>query len=111
MAGEIGNFSVAGHRTPAIFWDLDKLKVGDQIVLESKETWFVYTVTESHVVTPTAVSVIAPVPNQPGASPREAMLTVTTCNPKYNNYQRLVVHARLDGTQSHDAGPPAGLVA
>ena len=108
MPGQIGNFSVAGHRTKKIFWDLDQLRVGDQIVVETRDAWFVYTVTQSQIVLPTAVSVVAPVPNRPGVTPTEAMLTLTTCNPKWHNYQRLMIHGKLVSRQPHDAGPPAG---
>jgi sortase A len=107
MPGQIGNFSVAGHRNRAIFWDLDQLKVGDPIVVETAQTFYVYTVTQSHVVLPTAVQVVAPVPNKPGAKPTVAMLTLTTCNPKFNNYQRLIVHAQLGRTMQRSEGRPA----
>jgi sortase A len=96
MPGEVGNFSVAGHRNRAIFWDLDQLRVGDPIVVETAQTFYVYRVTQSHVVLPTAVQVVAPVPGQPGKKPQDMMLTLTTCNPKFNNYQRLIIHAKLD---------------
>ncbi|WP_239153203.1 class E sortase [Virgisporangium aliadipatigenens] len=109
MPGEIGNFSVAGHRTPSIFWDMDKIQLGDAIVVETKQNWYVYSVKQSHVVLPTAVQVVAPVPNQPGAAPTTAMLTLTTCNPKYNNYQRLIVHAELIRSSPHDSGQPREL--
>jgi sortase A len=109
MPGDVGNFSVAGHRTPAIFWDLDQLKVGDPVVVQTAQTWFVYRVTQSHIVSPTTVAVVAPTPNQPGIAPTTAMLTMTTCNPKFDNYQRLVVHAELSRTQPRSAGDPAEL--
>ena len=109
MPGEIGNFSVAGHRISAIFWDLDKLKVGDPVVVQTADSWYIYRVSGTEVVKPTAVQVVAPVPNQPGVRPTVAMLTMTTCNPKYNNYQRLVVHGQLDRTQPRTAGDPAEL--
>lgn len=111
MPGEVGNFSVAGHRTPAIFWDMDKIQQNDDIVLETKDKWYVYRTTQSQVVSPHAVQVVAPVPNQPGKKPTEAMLTLTTCNPKFNNYQRLVVHATLDPAQTRTRaqGRPAVL--
>ncbi|MBN1171549.1 MAG: class E sortase [Micromonosporaceae bacterium] len=109
LPGQVGNFSIAGHRTLKIFWDLDKLKSGDLIVVETREAWFTYKVTQSHVVSPKAVSVIAPVPNKPGVKATQAMVTLTTCNPKTQNYQRLVVHGALAGRQAHDAGPPAGV--
>ncbi len=107
MPGQVGNFSVAGHRNRAIFWDLDQLKVGDPIVVETAQTFYVYAVTQNHVVLPTAVQVVAPVPNQPGAKPTAAMLTLTTCNPKFNNYQRRIVHAQLGRTMQRSEGRPA----
>jgi sortase A len=111
MPGSVGNFSVAGHRTPAIFWDLDQIQNNDEIVVETKDTWYVYRASQTHIVSPTAVQVVAPVPNQPGKKPTQAMLTLTTCNPKFNNYQRLIVHAVLDPTQTrpHDQGRPTVL--
>jgi sortase A len=107
MPGEIGNFSVAGHRNRAIFWDLDQLKAGDPIVVETAQVFYVYTVTQSHIVLPNAVQVVAPVPNKPGTRPTQAMLTLTTCNPKFNNYQRLIVHAQLGRTVQRSEGRPA----
>jgi sortase A len=111
LPGQIGNFSVAGHRSPAIFWDLDKVAVDDVIVVETKESYFVYRVTQNLIVAPSAVEVVAPFPGKPGKPPEEAMLTLTTCNPKWDNYQRMIVHARLDKgkTRPHADGPPAGL--
>jgi len=111
MPGQVGNFSVAGHRTPAIFWDMDQVKQGDEIVVETKDTWYVYKTSQVEIVSPHAVQVVAPVPNQPGKKPTETMLTLTTCNPKFNNYQRLVVHAVLDPTQTRTRaqGRPAAL--
>jgi sortase A len=108
MPGQIGNFSVAGHRTPAIFWDLDQVKIDDVVVLETKDNWYVYRTVQSHIVDPHAVQVVAPVPNQPGKTPTQAMLTITTCNPKFDNYERLVIHAVLDPTQTRtrDQGRP-----
>jgi sortase A len=111
MPGQIGNFSVAGHRTPAIFWDLDKLKNGDPIVLETRDSWYVYQVSQIEIVSPHAVQVVAPVPNQPSARPTIAMITLTTCNPKLDNYQRLIVHGKLIRTQPHDDSKPSELGA
>ena len=37
------------------------------------------------------------------------MLTLTTCNPKWDNYQRMVVHAKLVSTTPHSAGAPVAL--
>ena len=107
--GQVGNFSVAGHRSPAMFWDLDRMQVGDPIVVETKTTYYVYRVTARKIVKPTAVEVVAPVPGDPGATPSEAMLTITTCNPKWDNYERLVVHAKMERREPRATGPPPEL--
>jgi sortase A len=39
--------------------------------------------------------VIDPVPNHPQAAATRALLTLTTCHPKYSADQRLIVHAQL----------------
>ncbi|WP_255657847.1 class E sortase [Actinoplanes sp. L3-i22] len=110
--GQIGNFSVAGHRIKKIFWRIDELKAGDVIGVETRDAWYVYQVYGQQVVKPNQVEVVAAVPNEPDATPTKALLTLTTCNPKFNNYQRLIVHAELvktvprDQTKA-DAGIPA----
>nr|WP_234359540.1 class E sortase [Plantactinospora sp. BC1] len=106
LPGQVGNFSVAGHRNRATFWRLDELDDGDSIVVESKEAWFVYHVSETRIVRPSQVEVVAPVPGKPGAKPKKAMLTLTTCNPKFDNYQRLIVHAELIRTEPKTVGSP-----
>jgi LPXTG-site transpeptidase (sortase) family protein len=112
LPGQIGNFSVAGHRIRKIFWRLDELKPGDVIGVETRDFWYVYKVYGHEVVTPDAVEVVAAVPDKPGVKPSKALLTLTTCNPKFNNYQRLIVHAELASKVPRnqtlpDAGMPA----
>ncbi|ASW57319.1 class E sortase [Plantactinospora sp. KBS50] len=109
LPGEVGNFSVAGHRIKAIFWQLNELQPGDAIVVEGRTDWYVYRVTSQEIVLPTQVEVVAPVPGRPGAKPTKRMLTLTTCNPKFNNYQRLIVHAELARTQPKSSGRPPEL--
>lgn len=109
LPGEVGNFAVAGHRTRSAFWDLDRMVPGDPIVVETATTFFVYRVTRNHIVSPTAWEVVAPVPGQLGAQPTEAMLTLTTCNPKWDNYERLIVHARLAYGHPREQELPAEL--
>ncbi|MEE3919108.1 sortase [Micromonospora sp. BRA006-A] len=111
MPGEVGNFSVAGHRIRSTFWRLDEMKTGDAIVVETKTEWLIYRVYQQRIVKPSQVEVVAPVPGKPGQKPTEKLLTLTTCNPKFDNYQRLIIHARLDHTQAKSAGRPAELEA
>ncbi len=104
--GQVGNFAIAGHRNPAIFWDLDRTTRGDVIVVETRSSFYSYEVTDVRIVAPTAVEVVAPVPGRPGVRAKSAMLTLTTCNPKWDNYERLIVHAKLRQASPRSAGPP-----
>ncbi len=106
LPGKKGNFSVAGHRNRATFWRLDELRSGDVIVVETKKDWYVYTMTTQKIVQPTAVEVVYPVPGKRGAKPTKALLTLTTCNPKFYNYQRLIVHAELKSRSKRDSTRP-----
>ncbi|MEV0809290.1 class E sortase [Micromonospora sp. NPDC050200] len=112
MPGEAGNFSVAGHRNRATFWRLDELDDGDAIVVETKTEWYVYKVIKTRIVRPDQVEVVAPAPIKlaPGEKPKK-LLTLTTCNPKFDNYQRLIIHAELDAKASmpKSKGRPAAL--
>lgn len=94
MPGTTGNFAVAGHRTRGIFFDLDDLTPGDEIIVRTGEGRYVYKVTNLRIVRPSAVEVVNPAP--PGERPGR-LLTLTTCHPKFDNYQRLIVHASMDG--------------
>ncbi|WP_170220656.1 class E sortase [Amycolatopsis cihanbeyliensis] len=95
MPGEIGNFAVAGHRIPGVFWDLDELAAGDVIEVEGPRARYTYQVTGTRIVGPNASAELAPLPGQTGAQPTESRLVLTTCNPKWDNYQRLIVEAQL----------------
>jgi sortase A len=106
MPGEIGNFAVAGHRSPGIFWDLDQVRAGDYLIVETATDWYVYQVFQNHIVTPRSFEVVAPTPNQSGVAPTQADITLTTCNPKWNNYQRMAVHGTLVLTTPHQQPPP-----
>ena len=118
MPGEQGNFAVAGHRVGrgSPFLEIDELREGDPVVVETADSWFVYRVLGpaeqvpgQQVVSPSDVSVIAPSPNgPPDGAPSGAYLTLTTCHPKYSAQQRLVIHARLDGAPVNKADAPDG---
>ncbi|TYB51121.1 class E sortase [Nonomuraea sp. PA05] len=102
--GETGNFAVAGHRLRGVFWDLDRLRPGDPVVVETRTGWYVYRVTGSRVVRPTQSEVLSPDPHRPGAAPTAAVMTLTTCHPKLRNDRRLIVHATLTRATAKPAG-------
>ena len=79
---------------------------GDRVVIETAATVYVYEVTSRDIVRPRDVEVIAPVPGEPGEAPAEAVLTVTSCHPKYAATQRFVVHGRLAETIPRAAWDP-----
>lgn len=111
LPGEVGNFAVAGHRMTngEPFRQLDELKPGDPVVVETRDTWFTYVVDRTEIVAPTAVDVVAPVPGRPGAKPTERLFTMTTCNPEWSSYERLIVFTKLESTLAKDEGTPAAL--
>jgi len=110
--GEVGNFVVSGHRTTygAPFNRIDELRAGDPIVVQTATNWYVYRVTASEIVQPTAVDVVSPVPHHIGEKATAAVMTMTTCNPKYSAAQRLIVYASLDST-SPAGTPPVAVLA
>lgn len=127
MPGQQGNVALAGHRVGkgSPFVDLDTMRPGDAIVVETATRWYVYRVLGNpasgsftadpsgipgqEVVAPTALQVISPTPDAVATAPASgAYLTITTCNPKYSARTRLVVHARLDGDPVSKASAPDG---
>jgi sortase A len=108
--GAVGNFAVAGHRTTygRPFHDIDRLRTGDVVVVETQTAYSVYAVERHEIVAPTDVQVIAPVPDKPGAKPTERWMTMTACHPKYSAAQRYVVFALLVQTYPRADGLPAG---
>ncbi|SRR5580765_166390 len=110
LPGQVGNFATAGHRTTygKPYADIDTLRVGDRIVVETRTAYDVYVVTDHQIVLPTQVDVIDPVPSKPGVAPTIAVMTMTSCNPKFSAAQRYVVHARLDHAYTRAQGLPAG---
>ena len=102
LPGELGDVVVVGHRTTygQPFVDLDHLRPGDPVVLETATQWFVYRTTSAVVVDPTDLGVVAQVPDQ-------RLLSLVTCTPKYSAAQRLVVQSVLveaDLKADHPAG-------
>ena len=59
---------------------------------------------------PSEVSVIAPVPGEPGAEPTERLITLTTCHPMFSARERFIVHGVLDYWAPTSDGIPAELL-
>ncbi|GAA0595588.1 class E sortase [Actinomadura livida] len=103
--GQVGNMAIAGHRTTygGPFERNGELARGDEILIDTAATTFVYRVTHRIVVRPGRTDVTAPVPGKPGRRPKKAMLTLTTCHPKFSAAYRLVVFAELAGRRARTA--------
>jgi sortase A len=94
--GQGGTVAIAGHRTTygAPFNAIDKLKPGDEIVLDMPYGKFSYAVDRTKIVDPSEISVTDRVP---GAE----QLVLSACHPLYSASQRIIVFARLkSATQS-----------
>ncbi|CAM2889531.1 class E sortase [Actinomyces slackii] len=114
--GENGNFAVAAHRRTYgnSFRRIDMLQEGDEIIVSTASTWYVYTVTSHEIVTPDQVEVLAPVPGQPDAAPTKPMITLTTCHGittgEWGNDHRWIVHAELSYWMERSEGRPASVL-
>ncbi|MCZ4094835.1 MULTISPECIES: class E sortase [Streptomyces] len=109
-----GNFTLAAHRDGhgAKFHNIDKLRNGDPVVFEDKDTWYVYKVYS--VLDETSkynVGVIDQIPADSGRKKPGRYITLTTCTPVYTSRYRYVVWAELVRTDKVDANrtPPAEL--
>lgn len=112
MPGEVGNFSVAGHRTTwgAPLNRVDKLKLDDAIVVETQEGWYTYRFRTLEYVVPSQIDVLLDVPQVPGAQTGERYLTLTACSPLHSLAERIVAYAVFEGFQPRSEGRPDSLV-
>lgn len=92
--GQKGNAVIIGHRflniPPAkdTFFNLDKVRIGDAIILNHNEGEWRYIVTEIKIVEENDTSVIK--------DTDDYRLTLITCTPLWTSEKRLIVIAKLD---------------
>ncbi|MEU9452816.1 class E sortase [Streptomyces sp. NPDC048277] len=96
--GKTGNFTLAAHRDGhgAKFHNIDKVKVGDPIVFETRDDWYVYKVYD--ILPETSkynVKVLSQVPEESGKTKPGHYITLTTCTPVYTSRYRYVVWGEL----------------
>lgn len=90
LPGQLGNVGIVGHRTTfgAPFFRLNEVSRGDLVLLtDTSGTTSVYSVVRQWVVPPSDTAVLDP--------SHDAILTLTTCNPRFEATSRLVVRAVL----------------
>jgi sortase A len=113
MPGAVGNFAVAGHRQThgAVLDNIHTLVPGDRIYVQTRDGYYVYVFRNNQIVLPSQTDVLEPVPTQPGATPTESFLTMTSCNPRFGSQERIIAYALLESWQPASAGPPAEIAA
>ena len=91
--GQAGNAAIAGHRTTygAPFYNIDKLKPGDKIIITTVQGTFTYSVQWTKIVMPDAMWVLKTAKDHPNT------LTLSACHPRLNLTRRYIVRAVLQG--------------
>ncbi|MGY1452022.1 class E sortase [Streptomyces sp. SS8] len=110
---EEGNFAVAGHRNThgEPFRYVNKLDPGDPIVVETKDTYYVYEMANRLDSTlPSNVGVIDPVPEGSGFTEPGRYITLTTCTPEFTSKYRMIVWGKLAEERPRSEGKPDALV-
>ncbi|MFF3729970.1 class E sortase [Streptomyces sp. NPDC002476] len=100
-----GNFTLAAHRDGhgAKFHNIDKVRTGDAVVFETRDTWYVYKVfKELPETSKYDVDVLLPVPKGSGAKKPGRYITLTTCTPVYTSNYRYIVWGELVRTEKVD---------
>jgi sortase A len=109
MPGQVGNFAIAAHRHAygGGFENLHLLHVGDHVYIGTKDGWYEYTFRNIQYVQPTQVNVLQPVPMEPGVTPTDRLITMTTCNPFFSTAERMVAYGEFVTFYPRAGGPPS----
>ena len=98
VGGDNTNTVLAGHRAKWMFWNIHKLKPGDEITLTNFRETLTYRVTETIIIEPNESDKIL-------IKEGKDLLTLISCNPQRDNYERIVVYSeRVNLTNNQ---PPA----
>ena len=108
--GQEGNFSLFGHRTShgQPFSNIQKLRVGDQVIVETKDFWYVYQLKFDRIVKPNAMWVTnnERVPElEIAKSDTYNVITLITCEPRHSTSQRWVWWGVLQSILPHHTSP------
>lgn len=95
--GMPGTTAIAGHRTTygAPFRAINKVKAGDEVIVEMPYGTFTYEVERTQIVKPTALEVIKRVSYD--------RLVLSACHPLYSAAKRFIVFGRLVAAQARGA--------
>ncbi|MEU1274446.1 class E sortase [Streptomyces sp. NPDC005799] len=112
-SAKTGNFALAGHRNThgEPFRYINKLKPGDEVVVETQDEYYVYKMTSTLPVTsPSNTSVIDPIPKGSGFTQPGRYITLTTCTPEFTSKYRLIVWGKMVEERPRSKGKPDALV-
>ncbi|MEV8543059.1 class E sortase [Streptomyces sp. NPDC051572] len=108
-----GNFALAAHRNThgEPFRYINQLKPGDEVVVETQSTYYVYKMTKTLPVTsPSNTSVIDPIPKGSGFTTPGRYITLTTCTPEFTSKYRLIVWGKMVEERPRSKGKPDALI-
>ncbi|MEY4898766.1 MAG: hypothetical protein RL294_577 [Actinomycetota bacterium] len=106
--GALGNFALAAHRGTfgASFGQIDQLRIGDRIYIETKEGWYVYRFRNMEFVYAGDLTVLNDVPRLTIVA-EERILTLTTCHPKGTISERFVAYSIFESFVPRERGTPS----
>lgn len=95
LGQEGSNCVIAAHRAKwsglAMFRDIENMRVGDELTIETPWDTLTYRAAEIRIVSPDDIEAV-------GVQPGRDLVTLLTCHPYGHNYQRyLVICERADG--------------
>jgi sortase A len=92
MPGGLGNFAVAGHRAGngEPFAEFEKLVAGDKVLVQTADATYVYSLEYDTKVKPSGTWVIDKNPKNMPVDNTRKLITLTTCDPKWNSTHRWV---------------------
>ncbi|MGD1219249.1 class E sortase [Streptomyces krungchingensis] len=108
-----GNFGLAGHRNThgEPFRYINRLKPGDEIVVETQDDYYVYEMTSILPVTPPSnTSVLDPIPRGSTFTKPGRYITLTTCTPEFTSKYRMIVWGKMVEDRPRSKGKPDALV-
>lgn len=110
LPGQDGNFSLFGHRSSygQPFSHIERLRVGDEVIVETKEFFFVYTLKYDKIVKPSAMWVTEPTQLSElelAADDPYRVITLITCEPRWSIAKRWVWWGVLDAVYPRETPP------
>jgi sortase A len=112
IPGENGNFSLFGHRNSKgqPFINIQNLQIDDEVIVETKDFWFVYTLKHDKIVRPSAIWVtgVNRLPElELAADAPYKVITLITCEPRHSTEKRWVWWGVLKAVYPRETPPPA----